>query len=275
MKITILGHGVFGGAVATHLSRLGHEIEVDKIDGSELIFVCTPSFAVVPVLLKNKDKITNQKIIICSKGFSEDGRLLSEVLKDDFADKDIFFFYGPTIAEEIVAEVFSGVVLAGGEGREEIKKQIESENLIVETTDDIIGVQVGAAMKNVITIFVGVVEGAKYGQNTKGYILTKGLQEIQKLGVALGADANTFMGLSCIGDITLRSRNRTLGVELGKGRKLGDILTEMHYTQEGIASIKNARIIGKRIGMDVPFIDTLHDIIFEELEIDKAIRRIR
>ena len=275
MKITILGHGVFGSAIATYLSRLGHDIEVDKINGSELVFVCTPSFAVLPVLKSYQDKLTNQKIIICSKGFSDDGRLLSEILKEEFPDKEFFFFYGPTIAEEIIAGVYSGVVLAGGDGREEIKKQIESENLVVETTDDIIGVQVGASMKNVVTIFVGIVEGALYGQNTKGYILTKILQEVERFGVALGAKPETFMGLTCIGDITLRSRNRNLGVQLGKGRDLGDILTEMHYTQEGIASIKNARIISKKLGIKLPYIDILYSIIFEKLPIDKGIRQVR
>lgn len=274
MKISILGYGTFGSAIGVHLSRLNHEIQIDEVKDSELIFVCVPSFAVISALLKVKDEILDKKIIICSKGFNQDGRLLSEALKDDFSDKRIFYFYGPTMAQEIKDNVFSGVVLAGGSEKESIKKEIESENLRVELTDDIIGAQIGAAMKNVVTIFVGIAEGAGYGQNTQAYILTKGLQEIQRLGVALGADPCTFTGLTCLGDLTVRSRNRILGVEIGKGKKLDHIIKEVNHTQEGLNTIKNSRIISQKMGIKLLFVDILHSIIFENLSIDEGIRRI-
>ena len=274
MKISIFGHGVFGSAVTVHLSRLGHEIEVDTINDSSFIFVCVPSFAVVSVLKNNKENIKDQKIIICSKGFSDDGRLLSDALKDEFPNQHFFFLYGPTIAEEIKQGVLSGIVLAGGEGKEEVKKVIESRDLIVELTEDIIGVQVGASMKNVITIFVGILEGAGYGQNTQAYVFTKGIRETQKFGVALGADPCTFMGLTCLGDLTLRSRNRLLGIGIGRGQKLEDIIAEMKYTQEGIATIKNSKIISKNIGIELPFVNTLYSIIYDGLSVEEGIRNI-
>lgn len=275
MKIAILGHGVFGEAVASHLSRLGHEVFLDTIENCSYVFVCVPSFAVIASLEANKDKIIDKKVIICSKGFNTDGRLLSEVLNEIFPNSDFYFLYGPTIAEELKDDVLSGVVLAGGEGKEEIKKNIESKNLIVELTDDVIGVQVGASMKNAITIFVGIAEGASFGQNTQAYLLTKGVSEIQKLGIALGAKPETFMGLTCLGDLSLRSRNRLLGVEIGKGRNLDDIIKEMNYTQEGLATIKNAKIISQKIGISLLFIDTLNSIIFEGLNIEEGIRKIK
>jgi len=274
MKISVLGHGVFGGAMNVYLSKIGHHVVIDKIEDSDLIFVCVPSFAVVSVLLKFKDEIINKKVIICSKGFSDDGKLISESLREKIPNIDVYFFYGPTIAEEIKKGVLSGVVVAGGEGKSEIKKLIESDNLIVELSDDIIGVQVGAAMKNVITIFVGIAEGASYGQNTQAYIFTKGLQEIQKLGLYLGAEPCTFIGLTCLGDLTLRSRNRLLGVEIGKGRLVEDVVAEMKYTQEGIATIKNAKMISKNIGIALPFVDTLASIISRDISIDEGIRKI-
>lgn len=274
MKISILGYGVFGEAIGFHLSRLNHEIQIEEVKDSELIFVCVPSFAVISTLLKVKDEILNKKIIICSKGFNQDGRLLSDALKDDFSDKKIFYFYGPTMAQEIKDNVFSGVVLAGGDGKESIKKEIESENLRVELIDDIIGAQIGAAMKNVVTIFVGIAEGAGYGQNTQAYILTKGLQEIQRLGVALGADPCTFIGLTCLGDLTVRSRNRILGVEIGKGRKLDEVIKEVNHTQEGLNTIKNSRIISKKMGIELLFVDILYSIIFDNCPIDDGIRKI-
>lgn len=274
MKISILGHGVFGEAITAHLSRLNHDVYIDKIQDSEIIFVCVPSFAVLSVLSGYGDEIKDQKIIICSKGFSSDGRMLSQALSDHFSSRNIFFFYGPTIAEEIKSDVFSGVVLAGGDGKEDIKKQIESKNLIVELTDDIVGVQVGAAMKNVVTIFVGIAEGAGYGQNTQAYILTRGVQEIQRLGVALGADPCTFVGLTCLGDLYVRSRNRLLGVGIGKGRNIDEIISEMNYAQEGITMIKNSKIISEKMGVNLPFVDILRSIIFEGASIDEGIRKI-
>lgn len=275
MKISILGNGVFGSVVANHLKNLNHEVFINKVEDTEIIFVCVPSFVVVQVLLDNKSFIANQKIIICSKGFNNDGRLLSEALRDDFVDKNIFFFYGPTIAEELERGVFSGIVLAGGDGKELIKKEIESDNLRIELSDDIIGVQVGAAMKNVITIFVGISEGAGYGENTQAYVLTKGIREIQMLGVKLGADPLTFMGLTCLGDLSIRSsRNRLIGVSIGKGRKFSDIIAEMKNTQEGLTTIKNFRIISKKAGVELPFVNILYSIIYDNLSIEDGIRKI-
>jgi glycerol-3-phosphate dehydrogenase (NAD(P)+) len=258
--------------LASYLSNLGHDVQIDEADKSEVIFVCVPSYAVVPALLK--EKITNQKIIICSKGFASGEKLLSEALEEKFKN-EIFFLYGPTLAEELEKGELSAMVLAGGEGKEELKKQIESETLHIELSDDIIGAQVGAALKNVVTIFVGIIKGAGCGQNTQAYIFTKGVQEIQKIGVALGAEPDTFFGLTCIGDLTLHSRNRYLGIELGKGRNLDDILLEMHYIPEGINALRNAKIMTKKLGIDAPIINLLYSIIFENYSIQDAIKEIR
>lgn len=274
MKIALLGKGTFGSVFASYLSCRGHDVQIDKIENPQIIFVCVPSYAVVSALLKEKDKIADQKIIICSKGFASEKKLLSEALKEKFKN-EIFFLYGPTIAEELEKGELSAMVLAGGEGKEKLKKQIESETLRIELSDDIIGAQVGAALKNVATIFVGIAEGAGYGENTQAYIFTKGVQEIQKIGVALGAEQNTFFGLTCVGDLTLHSRNRYLGIELGKGRNLDDIILEMHYIPEGINALKNAKAMTERLGIDTPLIRLLYSIIFGNYSIQDAIKEIR
>jgi glycerol-3-phosphate dehydrogenase (NAD(P)+) len=274
MKISILGYGTFGKAIANCLIINGHEILINEVKGSDMIFVSTPSYRVKAALLEHKDFIVNQKIIICSKGFSEDGDLISTVLEKEFPDNSTYFLYGPTLAEGLINGDLSAMVLAGGDGKEKIKKQIESQNLKIELSDDVIGVQIGVAMKNVVTIFVGIAEGASYGQNTQAYIFTKGLQEIQKLGVSLGAKPNTFLGLTCSGDLSLRSRNRLLGIEIGKGRKVEDILAKKKYTLEGLATIKNYKTISKKLGVELPFVDILFSIIYEDLSIEDAIRKI-
>ena len=274
MKISILGYGTFGQAIATRLIINGHEILINEVKGSDMILVATPSYRVKEALLEHKDFIINQKIIICSKGFNKDGDLISTVLEKEFPHNSIYFLYGPTLAEGLINGDLSAMVLAGGSSKEEVKKQIESQNLKIELSDDVVGVQIGAAMKNVVTIFVGIAEGASYGQNTQAYIFTKGLQEIQKLGVSLGAEPNTFIGLTCSGDLSLRSRNRLLGIEIGKGRKIENIVAKKKYMLEGLATIKNHKNISSKLGVELPFVDILFSIIFEGYSVEEGIRRI-
>jgi len=274
MKISVLGYGTFGKAISTCLIVKGHKILINEVEGSDMILVATPSHRVKDALLEHKNYILTQKIIICSKGFNGDGNLISNVLEKEFPNNGVFFLYGPTLAEGLINGDLSAMVLAGGNGKEEIKKQIESHNLKIELSDDIVGVQIGAALKNVVTIFVGIAEGASYGQNTQAYIFTKGLQEIQKLGVSLGAQPNTFLGLTCSGDLSLRSRNRLLGIEIGKGRKIDEILVKEKYTLEGLATIKNYKTIGKKLEVELPFVDILYSIIYENLSVEEGIRKI-
>lgn len=274
MRITILGNGAFGSAIVTHLKKLGHEIFINEIKDSEIIFVSLPSHVVVSELLRLKEQITNQKIIICSKGFASENELFSEALEKDFKDK-IFFLYGPTLADGIEKGEISGMVLAGGFGKEELKKQLESETLLIELSDDVIGVQVGAALKNVVTIFVGIFEGAGFGENTQAYVFTKGLEEIKKIGIALGGKIETFLGLTCVGDLTLHSRNRHLGIEIGKGGKLDEVIKEMNHNPEGIVALKNAKGMVKKLKLDMPLIELLHKMVFENLPVQEAMKEIK
>ncbi len=276
MKVSILGEGEFGKAVKAHFSRLGYEVSFNIESNSEIVFVAIPSYAVSPTLIAAKENLKNKKIIIGSKGFDGEEKLLSEKLKDDFPNQ-VFFLYGPSLSKELRDDKLTAMVLAGGEGKEELKKKIESENLHIELSDDIVGVQVGATLKNVITIFVGILESSGYGENAQAFVFTKGVQEIQKIGVALGADPNTFFGLSCIGDLTLHSRNRFIGIEIGKGRKLEDIIPElkMEHIPEGVTALEKAHAITKKLSIKAPFIETLYSIIFENLPLKDAIEKIK
>lgn len=274
MKITILGNGAFGSALTTYLKKIGHEVFIDVIKNSEVIFICVPCHAVVEVLLKRKKEITNQKIIICSKGFAGNGKLVSEALDDEFKN-DIFFLSGPILADELRNGKFSSIVLAGNGNKNILKKELESETLYVEICDDVIGAEISAALKNVITIFVGIAEGSGCGQNAIAFIFTRGVQEIKNIGVALGAQRDTFLGLSCIGDLSLFSRNRFFGVELGKGKRADKIMEEMDYTPEGIFALKNAKIMIDKLNINAPIINLLYKIIFENLPISKAMEEIK
>jgi glycerol-3-phosphate dehydrogenase (NAD(P)+) len=275
MKISILGCGVFGTALSTYLSKKGHKVYLECIEDSETIFVAVPSYAVLEVLSNLKDEIVDQRIIICSKGFGDNGKLLSEVLKESFPNNEVLFLYGPTLADEFEKGNFTAMVLAGyGDDKIELKKQIESDSLFIEISDDVIGVQVASALKNVVAIFIGIIEGAELGQNTRAFVFSKGLEEIKNFGKALGANPLTFLGLTCVGDLTLKSRNRELGIDLGKGREIDEFNPSLGSPQEGIAALKMARIIAKEKGIEIPFMNTLYSIIFENLEINKAIRML-
>jgi glycerol-3-phosphate dehydrogenase (NAD(P)+) len=274
MKISIIGEGSFGKAMASHLRRVGHTVYYKVHHESKIVIVATPSCSVVPALMNVKDQIKDKDIIICSKGFADGGVVLSEALDKDFPH-NVFFLYGPTLADGIMRGDLSSMVLAGNGRKRPIVKALASDSLRIETSTDIVGVQVGAALKNVVTIFVGVAEGAGYSDNTQAYVFTRGLQEIQKIGVALGARPQTFMGLSCVGDLTLHSRNRYLGIEFGKGRTLTDIIAETGYDPEGITALRNARLISKRLRIKVPFIDDLYSLIFEGKSVQAAIEDIK
>lgn len=273
MKITILGNGIFGSAITSYLSKRGHHVVSDVIENSEIIFICATSNLVLPSLLKLQKEIMDQKIVICSKGFAEGGKLISEILKENFKN-EIFFLSGPTLAEELNKEVPSGMVLAGGKGKEEIKKIIESENLHIELSDDVIGVEISATLKNVMSIFIGIAQGAGYGQNTSAFIFTKAAQEMKNIGIALGAKEQTFLGLSCIGDLFLSSRNRLFGIELGRGHEPEEIIAEIKHTPAGVFDIKDAQMMVKKLNINAPIINSLYKIIVENYPARDTIKEI-
>ena len=274
MKIAILGYGNFGSGFGAYLSSIGHEIIKEEIVGADVILVSVPSFAVVPVLLNLKKDLDNRKIIICSKGFTSNGNLISNELKENGIE-NIFFLYGPTIVDEIMNGEISGMVLSGGIGKEDLQKQIQSEKLHIELSDDIVGVEVGSALKNVMTIFIGIAEGSGCSKNTCAFLLVKCLEEIQKFGIALGAEKSTFYGLSCLGDLTLDSRNRHFGIEFGKGRKSEEIIKEIGFTLEGTGTLKNTVIKARELGIDIPIVNIIYSILFENSPILDGIKKIK
>jgi glycerol-3-phosphate dehydrogenase (NAD(P)+) len=139
----------------------------------------------------------------------------------------------------------------------------------VYVSTDLRGVELGGALKNVIAIAAGIIDGANLGDNTKAAVMTRGIAEIARIGVALGARIQTFGGLSGIGDLMVtcmshHSRNRYIGVEIGKGRRLQEILAEMVMVAEGIATTQSAFDLARKVGVEVPIIEQVHRILFEE-----------
>lgn len=176
--------------------------------------------------------------------------------------------------------VFSGIVLAGtGKYRLKLRKALRSENLNVELSTDIIGVQVGAALKNILAVFTGVIDGAGLGDNTKAYVMTKGLDEIKQVGVALGAKKPTFYGLAGMGDVivtctSIHSRNHYVGEQVGKGRKLDEVLAEMKMVAEGITMLKNVPLLQQKLKLKLPIMSGLHQIMVEGRSVKEVLNRL-
>lgn len=312
-KVTILGGGSFSTAIAVLLkhncektfmweynqdiaksmqeSRLNHHLNVRipenvfvtsdlslSIDDSELIFIAVPSSAVEEVITKAKPYIKkNQQIIICSKGLTSTQEFLSDCVHRILPENNFFVLAGPALAPEIVIpgdQTLTVMDLAGSIGCQELKEKIQSKNLFVNITDDIKGVQLGS-FKNVLTIFSGMLEGAKFPQNTQSAILIMGIRDILKIGDALGVNPKTLLSFSFIGDLWLEgSRNHKIGYRFGAGEKMNEILKGLDYVPEGIITLDNALKLAKKLNVEVPVIKNLNQIIYENKDIRKACEEI-
>lgn len=304
MQISILGGGSWGSALAIHLARNGHQVKVwefvveqaqkmqeericpllpqeklsenifisskveEVLPGSEVVFIVVPSDKVEATLTSAASLMGEQPVVICSKGFGSDLRLLSDIVREKVKG-EIYGLYGPTHAEEVCKGIFSGIVLAGkGKYRLKLRKALRSKALKVELSSDIIGVQVGAALKNILAVFTGVIDGAGLGDNTKAYVMTKGLDEIKQVGIALGAKKDTFYGLAGLGDVivtctSVHSRNHFVGEQVGKGRKLDEVLTEMKMVAEGITMLKSIPLLQEKLKLKLPIMSGLYQIMVE------------
>ncbi len=313
MKIAILGGGSWGTALAMHLARKGHDIKIweffleqvkemqenrvcpllpqvklldnifvsnemeEVLSDSDMVLLVVPSSKIEITMEKAAKFIGEQPIFICSKGFGKELKLLSEIVSEKVKGK-VYCLYGPTHAEEVGKGMFSGIVLAGSEDQE-LKKEIESDNLKVDLTEDLIGVQVAAALKNILAVFIGVLDGMGLGDNAQAYVMTKGLEEIKQVGMKWGAKEETFSGLGGLGDLIVtctseHSRNRTVGKEVGKGRKIDEVIKEMNMVVEGINLLGEVPKLKEKFDLELPLIGGLYRIIFEGEDPEKILQEL-
>ena len=185
---------------------------------------------------------------------------------------------GPSHAEEVAIDMPTTVVVAGEDGTHvaHVQEIFSGPNFRVYSSTDIIGVELGGALKNVIAIAAGITDGLGLGDNTKGALITRGLAEMTRLGVAMGARAETFAGLSGLGDLVAtctsrHSRNRFVGEQIGRGKKLHEILLSMSMVAEGIETTRSAHDLAKRSGVDVPITTEVYRVLFENKPPTEAI----
>ncbi len=252
------------------------------IKGADFILHVTPSKFTRETFNKYKQYVGNIPVIICSKGFEKDTlKTLDEVIKDELPDARVGVLTGPSHAEEVALGVPTVLVVASE--HEEIFEMIQdafmSNKMRIYTSKDVKGLELGGALKNIIAFCAGVAAGIGLGDNSFAALVTRGLGEISRLGVALGGKQETFYGLSGLGDLIVtclseHSRNRRAGKLIGQGKTLEEAKKEVGMVIESIDNIDVAYELGKRNNIYMPIIETVYNVIYNGLEPEKAVEEL-
>jgi len=240
------------------------------VDGADVVVMGVPSAAFTSTLDALRGVIsTNVPIVSLAKGLDrESGRRMSEIASDALPQNPIGVLSGPNLAKEILAGHAAASVLAFGDPDVSLRLQpyFSTERFRVYTNQDVTGCELGGALKNVIAVAAGMADGLGAGDNTRAAVITRGLAELTRLGVAMGGQPATFSGLAGMGDlvatcISPQSRNRSVGEELGKGRSLEDVLAGMDQVAEGIKSAPVVARLGREHGVDLPICEEVRAVV--------------
>ncbi|MDD5594513.1 MAG: NAD(P)-dependent glycerol-3-phosphate dehydrogenase [Candidatus Margulisbacteria bacterium] len=315
-RIGVIGAGAWGTTLAILLSENGHQVtlwafekelvpemnkmrenrrflpgfplaetieitgEAAKIDGAEIVFLAVPTQFLRRTARQFSKVIGREAIIVAaSKGIEEGSlKLPLEIIGEELNNKNLCVLSGPNLSAEIARGLPAATVAAAQDrataGR--VQKTLMLERFRVYTNTDVVGLQLGGALKNVIAIAAGVADGLNLGDNAKAGLLIRGLAEITRLGMALGAKAETFAGLSGMGDLIATcasklSRNHFVGENIARGRKLPDILKEMRDVAEGVPTAAAARELGKKLKVDLPITEEVYLVLYESKDPYRAI----
>ena len=246
----------------------------DAVAGTGLIVLAVPSHAMRAVIGQLKPSLSGPlPVVVASKGIEEEShQLMSQVLDELLPDwaQGITVLTGPSFAAEVSRDKPTTILLAGQDAAltAHLQTVFMSASFRVYSGTDLVGAQLGGALKNVMAIAAGVVDGLDLGLNARAALITRGLAEVIRLGVALGADVHTFYGLSGLGDLVLTctgalSRNHAVGLQLGQGRRLEDILKETVTVAEGVRTTKAAMALARRVQVEMPIVQGVHAMLFE------------
>jgi glycerol-3-phosphate dehydrogenase (NAD(P)+) len=242
------------------------------VDGAELITLATPSHVTRSIVRSAAQSMSRSApIVVASKGIEKGTlSLMTEVAEQEIAGATVVALSGPSFAKEVVTCQPTAVVVASGdeEAAAIAQRAFSSAYFRAYTHTDVIGVELGGALKNVMAVATGIAEGLGLGFNARAALVTRGLAEMTRLGVALGAEQSTFAGLAGLGDLVLTctgslSRNRAVGVEVGKGKTLDEVLRGKETVAEGVVTAQSARELAAREGVEMPIVDTVNRVLFE------------
>lgn len=239
---------------------------------AELVTIATPSQLMRSIVQKARPGLNGSApVVVASKGIERGTlALMTDVADEELPEATVVALSGPSFAAEVASCQPTAVVAASGsvDAAELTQRALSSGYFRVYTHTDVIGVELGGALKNVMAVATGIAEGLGLGFNARAALITRGLAEMTRLGVAIGAEQSTFAGLAGLGDLVLTctgslSRNRAVGVELGKGKSLDDALAGRETVAEGVATAQSARELAAREGVDMPIVDTVNRVLFE------------
>lgn len=317
-RVAIIGSGSWGVALAIHLAKAGNEVRIwsflqeeaddinqnrkckflpditipegitcyvdyqSVIEGSDFILHVTPSKFTRKIVQEYKPYVTDQPILICSKGIEKDTLLtLDEVIKEELPNTKIGVLTGPTHAEEVSIGIPTVLVIASKE--EELLTEMQdvfmTPDFRVYTSDDVKGAELGGALKNIIAFCAGIAAGIGLGDNSFAALITRGLKEIVNLGVKMGGKKDTFYGLSGLGDLIVtclseHSRNRRAGILIGQGKTLEETKKEVGMVIEGIDNIEAAYELCKIHHVEMPIVDQIYGILYHGLDPKEAVYQL-
>lgn len=317
-NIGIIGSGSWGVALGIHLAKMGNNIRIwsyDKkeadlinierkcmflpnvdipdnikcfleyeevIKNSEIILHVTPSKFTRNTVKEYEKYITNQPIIICAKGFeSETLYTLDKIFEEELPNTKIGVLSGPSHAEEVSLGIPTAIVIASKHDDviEEIQNTFMNDSLRVYSSKDVIGVELGGALKNIIAFCAGMAVGLNLGDNSFAALATRGLREIAELGVKLGGNYNTFYGLTGLGDLLVtclseHSRNRTAGKLIAQGKSIEDTRNEVGMVIEGLDNIEVAYKLSKKYNVEMPIVNVMYDVLYNGLNPEKGVKML-
>jgi glycerol-3-phosphate dehydrogenase (NAD(P)+) len=254
----------------------------DAVQGRQFLVLVSPSQVMRPVLTQLKPYLADDCLLVsAAKGIENNtlltmSEVLQEVLGTEVKQRSAFLS-GPSFAREVAAEQPTAVAVAADDlaVASRVQELFSTEYLRVYTNQDVVGVEVGGAMKNVIALAAGVADGLGFNHNARAALITRGLAEIARLGDALGAQEATFAGLAGMGDLVLTctgdlSRNRSVGMELGRGRKLEEILEHMNMVAEGVKTTLSAYQLANKLGVTMPITEQMYQVLYENKDPKQA-----
>lgn len=316
-KISILGAGAWGTAIAILLGNNGHEVTLwsaleseielltrerelkDKLPGaklpdsvavsSDLEETCKEKelivFAVASPFVRSTARIArpfikeNQIVVNVAKGIEESTLdTLSDILKEELNNADVAVLSGPSHAEEVSRGIPTTCVV-GAETKASahfIQDVFMSERFRVYTSPDVVGIELGGSIKNVIALAAGIADGLGFGDNTKAALMTRGIAEISRLGLAMGGKMETFAGLSGVGDLIVtctskHSRNRNAGFLIGQGYTMAEAMKEVNQVVEGVFSAKATLALAKNYNVEMPIVEQVNLVLFENKSAKEAV----
>lgn len=267
-----------GVRLAPSLRATGEMAEA--VAGRDLVLFAPPSHVLRAVAAAAAAATpTDAVLAVASKGVERDTlAVMTDVVTAALPGRRVVAVSGPSFAAEVARRQPTAVVAASADAAaaDRTQRALSTADFRVYTHDDVLGVELGGALKNVMAVATGMVEGLGLGFNSRAALITRGLAEMTRLGVALGARASTFAGLAGMGDLVLTctgalSRNRAVGEEIGRGRSLAEVLTGRETVAEGVLNAQSARALAERAGVEMPIVNAVHRILFEGAPVAPAV----